>query len=99
MSTKQAELMTFSEEEDKLFVDGFDPLYIAENDKKPVLSPHFSKSNADEEVKPTKKIVVGASNESKDDLNDKEPLQSPLFSQSDDHQKVNPTKRSDGPSD
>jgi hypothetical protein len=99
MSTKQAGLMTFSEEEDKLYADGFDPLYMAENDKKPVLSPHFSKSDEDQEVKPTKKIVVGASDESKDDLNDKEPPQSPLFSQSDDDQKVKLTKRSVGPSD
>jgi hypothetical protein len=72
---------------------------MAENDKKPVLSPHFSQSDEDQEVKPTKKIVFGASDESENDLNDKEPLRSPLFSQSDDDQKVKPTKRSVGPSD
>ena len=47
MSTKQGGLMTFSEEEDKLYVDGIDPLYLAENDQKPVLSPHFSKYDED----------------------------------------------------
>jgi len=93
MSSKKVGMMTFSEEEDKLYVDGFDPLYMAENDKKPVLSPHFSQSDEDQEVKPTKKIVFGASDESENDLNDKEPLRSPFFSQSDDDQKVKPTKR------
>ena len=98
MSSKKVGMMTFSEEEDKLYADGFDPLYMAENDKKPVLSPHSSQSDEDQ-VKPNKEIVFGASDESENDLNDKEPLRSPFFSQSDDDQKVKPTKRSVGPSD
>ena len=91
MSSKKAGLMTFSEEEDKLYADGFDPLYMAENDKKPVPSPHSSQSDEDQ-VKPTKKTVCGASDESENDLNDKEPVPSPHSSQSDEDQ-VNPTKK------
>ena len=60
--------MTFSEEEEKLYDQRFDSLYVAGNDKEPVHSPHFSQSNIDKEVKPTKKSVVAPSVESESDL-------------------------------
>jgi hypothetical protein len=62
-------LATFSEEEDKLYEEGFDSLYMTGNDKKePVQSPLFPQPNVDQKVKSTKKSVVDPSDESEDDL-------------------------------
>jgi hypothetical protein len=52
-------LATFSEEEDKLYEQGFDSLYMTGNDKKePVQSPLFPQPNVDQNSNRLRKVLL-----------------------------------------